>query len=215
MEHLPYERGQRILDVACGAGRHILAFARNGTLVTGIDISGVLLAKARERLDDADVPALLVKADMRWLPFRPSFDGVTMWFTSFGYFQTVDDDLRALRSVASVLGRNGWWWIDICNPACLVKELAPTTKRKIDGPNGKAKVTERRTIKGDHVIKRIDIEDALGKRSYVERVRLYYPERFGSMAEQAGLTAHGVLGDYDGSPLTLDAPRQIWYGVKQ
>jgi hypothetical protein len=90
----------------------------------------------------------------------------------------------------------------------------PVTEREIDGPNGPARVTERRRVANDRVIKNIDIEDSHGKRSFVERVRLYSPEKFGALAKRAGLTAHGILGDYDGSPLTPDKPRQIWYGGK-
>jgi SAM-dependent methyltransferase len=214
IEHLPFQQGQEILDVACGAGRHMLAFSRNGALVTGVDLSETLLANARERLRVAGMQAMLVRADMRCLPFSERFDGVTMWFTSFGYFRTMADDLKALKSIASVLKKDGWWWIDIPNPAHLARNLVPVTEREIDGPNGLARVTERRRIANGRVIKNIEIEDSLGKRSFVERVRLYSPEKFGALAKRAGLTAHGILGDYDGSPLTPDMPRQIWYGVK-
>ena len=212
--HLPFQQGQEILDVACGAGRHMLAFSRNGARVTGVDLSEPLLAKAQEKLDEAGMQALLVRADMRYLPFSERFDGVTMWFTSFGYFRTTAHDLLALESIVSVLRRDGWWWIDIPNPAHLAENLVPVTEREVDGPNGLARVTEKRRIADGRVIKNIDIEDSLGKRSFVERVRLYSPEKFGELAKRAGLTAHGILGDYDGSSLSPDKPRQIWYGVK-
>ncbi len=214
INHFPYESGQHILDLACGAGRHMLAFRRIGAEVTGADISAVLLEEARNTLGQAGMSASLVRADMRFLPFHRCFDGVTLWFTSFGYFETVSEDLKTLRSIESALREGGWWWIDIPNPEHLASTLVPVTKRKIDGPNGRARVTERRRIDNDLVVKEIEITDSLGKRSYVERVRLYMPEMFGALTMRAGLTPRGILGDYDGSPFGPESPRQIWFGVR-
>lgn len=211
IDKLPFRPGQHLLDLACGAGRHMLAFGKRGARLTGVDLSPVLLRKARERLDEA---ALLVRADMRCLPFGECFDCVTMWFTSFGYFSSSDDDLSVLESLTRVLKRGGWWWIDIPNPANVVRTLVPESVREADGPNGRASIVEKRRISGDRVIKTIDVEDSLGKRSYAEKVRLYSPERFGDMVSVVGLRTDGILGDYDGSPLHSDNPRQIWYGVK-
>jgi SAM-dependent methyltransferase len=215
VEHLPFEKGQLILDVACGAGRHMLAFARAGAAVTGIDLSDVLLTRAHRRFSSAGFTADLVRADMRRLPFQACFNGATMWFTSFGYFPTVSEDLIVLTEIASALKPDGWWWIDIPNPANLMENLIPLSTRELEGPNGPAVVVEKRRIHDNHVIKEIEIEDSHGNRSYEERVRLYTPERFGNLVRKAGLTKIGILGDYDGSPFTPDVPRQIWYGVKE
>jgi ubiquinone/menaquinone biosynthesis C-methylase UbiE len=214
IDKLPYEPGQHLLDLACGAGRHMLAFGKQGARLTGVDLSPTLLHKARERLDQAGQPALLIRADMRCLPFNECFDCVTMWFTSFGYFSRSDDDLSVLESLLSVLKQGGWWWIDIPNPANVIRTLVPESEREADGPNGRALIIEKRRISGDRVIKNIIVEDSLGKREYTEKVRLYSPERFGNMVSKVGLRADGVLGNYDGSPLHSDNPRQIWYGVK-
>jgi SAM-dependent methyltransferase len=214
-EHLPFETSHQVLDIACGAGRHMLAFAEIGARVTGVDLSGVLLDKARRRFDEAGHGARLVRSDMRHLPFSYQFDGVTLWFTSFGYFPTETEDLIVLTELSNVLRPGGWWWIDIPNPSHLEANLVPESEREVDGPNGTAHVIEKRSIKDGHVVKMIDIDDSLGHRSYEERVRLYTPERFGSLIREAELTTLGILGDYDGSPFTPKVPRQIWYGVKK
>ncbi len=214
-KHLPFATGNRILDIACGAGRHMLAFTEIGAQVTGVDLSEILLDKARKRFDEAGQNAILIRSDMRSLPFTDQFDGATMWFTSFGYFPTETEDLIVLTELTRVLRQCGWWWIDIPNPVYLKANLVPESKREINAPNGTAHVIEKRSINGDHVVKTIDIDDPLGHRSYEEHVRLYTPERFGSLVREAGLTTLGILGDYDGSPFTPKVPRQIWYGVKK
>lgn len=214
-EHLPFKAGQHILDIACGAGRHMLVFAEIGATVTGVDLSETLLEKAQRRFDEAEQSARLVRSDMRYIPFSGQFDGATMWFTSFGYFPTEEEDFLVLAELSRMLRPGGWWWIDIPNPIHLEANLVPKSEREVDGPNGTAHVIEKRSIENDHVIKVIDIDDPLGHRSYEERVRLYTPERFGSLVRDTGLTTFGILGDYDGSPFTPRVPRQIWYGVKK
>lgn len=211
---LPFSPGQRVLDIACGAGRHLIAFAKQGALVTGVDLSADLLQRAKQRCVELGLKAVLKQADMRELPFENKFNGVTMWFTSFGYFSHVDDDLRVLRGVHRALKQDGWWWIDLPNPVYLKRNLIPASERSLAGPYGMATVREERKIDGSHVIKTVQIRDTRGERSYEERVRLYTAECFAALVKQAGLVAEGLLGDYDGKPFSPEHPRQIWFGRK-
>lgn len=193
----------------------MLAFCDHGAKVAGVDLSETLLDEARRRFDEIGRKAELVRSDMRNLPFEEQFDGVTMWFTSFGYFESVKEDFIVLKEIRRVLRKTGWWWVDIPNPAHLAKSLVPKSRRETDGPNGPAVVVEKRRITSSQVIKKIEIDDSDGRRCFEERVRLYPPEHFGSLVKRAGLTALGVLGDYDGSPFTPAVPRQIWYGRRK
>ncbi|MEE9442858.1 MAG: methyltransferase domain-containing protein [candidate division Zixibacteria bacterium] len=212
---LPFEKGQKILDVACGAGRHVLAFARLGARMTGIDLSPVLIRAARKKLKEKGIQAKLINQDMRELNFQDEFDGITMWFSSFGYFPTMVDDRIVLRGVHRALKSGGWWWIDLPNPSWLGKNLIDESRRIKNGPYGKAHIYESRKISRGRVIKNIIVEDQRGINEYVESVRLYRPEQFGSLIKSAKLKAIGVLGDYSGGALTAEKPRQIWYGLKE
>ncbi|MFH2054316.1 MAG: class I SAM-dependent methyltransferase [bacterium] len=214
IKHLPFKRGQQVLDIACGSGRHLLAFAERGAEVTGIDLSAPLLREAKELFRAGKYKATLKRADMRELPYQERFDGVSIWFTSFGYFTKESDDLKALKSLAAALRPGGWWWIDIPNPVYLRSHLIPESRRSVTGEHGKVMIFEQRRIVGDRVVKKVVIQDSKGKRSWDERVRLYSPEQFGSIIKRARLTTHGVLGDYDGGALAASRPRQIWYGLK-
>lgn len=214
IEHLPFQRGQEVLDIACGSGRHLLAFAERGAQVTGIDLSKPLLKEAETLFAKSKYSATLKRADMRELPYAERFDGASMWFTSFGYFRKESDDLKALKSLAAALRQGGWWWIDIPNPVYLRSHLVPESIRTVRGPKGKAEIVEQRRLVGDRVVKKVTIHDQRGERSWEERVRLYTPEQFGSVIKRAKLTTQGVLGDYDGKALAASRPRQIWYGLK-
>ena len=59
-----------ILELGCGTGRLTLPVARNGARIVGIDRSTPMLARARQRLRRARVAALLLRGDIRQLPFR-------------------------------------------------------------------------------------------------------------------------------------------------
>ncbi len=214
IRHLPFAPGQKLLDIACGSGRHLLAFAERGAQVTGIDLSPTLLEEAKTLFAESKFTATLKRVDMRKLPFREQFDGASMWFTSFGYFAREADDLQALKAMAATLRPGGWWWIDIPNPVYLRAHLIPESSRTVKGLHGRAEIDEQRRLVGDRVIKTITIRDDKGERSYEERVRLYTPEQFGSVIKRAQLTTHGVLGDYSGKALAATRPRQIWYGLK-
>lgn len=214
IKHLPFKPGQKVLDIACGAGRHMLAFAQRGAVVAGVDLSKTLVSIARKRLREKGVKATVRQGDMRKIEYSERFDGATIWFTSIGYFATISEDQKVIDGLAEALKANGWWWIDLPNPAYLKANLIPSSSRTCRSPHGPAKVVENRRIAGRRVEKTIVITDSAGIRRYRESVRLYNPEQFGNLIRKAGLTTDGILGDYDGSPLTSDAPRQIWYGRK-
>src|SRR5574341_1193617 len=75
--------GQRILDVACGGGRHSLAMARRGAIVTGIDLGPAAIATAQRRAKKARLHVEFVPADVRRLEYEAAFDAVTFIFGCF------------------------------------------------------------------------------------------------------------------------------------
>ena len=82
IKHVSFAKGQKILDIACGGGRHMLAFAKRGARVTGVDLSSTLLKIATEKFKKAGLKARFLLNDMREINFKGRFDGVTLWFTS-------------------------------------------------------------------------------------------------------------------------------------
>jgi len=137
---------QRILDLACGWGRHSVPLALRGFNVTGVDFPDVMLGLAERRategglqvrwLDAKDAwhegplaahdegsntKALrLLQADMRSLPFREDFEVVIDVFTSFGYFRDPADNDAVLDAVYSALSPGGKFLLDIDNPQVFI-----------------------------------------------------------------------------------------------
>ena len=86
IEALALGPGTRVLDLACGHGRHSVELARHGCAVTGVDLSEPSLALAAARAAEAGVDLRLERADMRRIAFDAEFDAVINMFTAFGYF---------------------------------------------------------------------------------------------------------------------------------
>lgn len=198
--------GTRVLDVGCGSGRHLAEFHRIGYRATGLDLSPSMIEAARIAIPECG----LVRGDMRSLPFRDaSFDVVTSYFTSFGYFDHEDDDLRALVEARRLLRRGGWYLLDFLNAAAVVARLPREDRRTVSGVDV---VQERRLADGGRIIEkriRIEAHDDAPTREFVERVRLYRPEDLDAMLERAGLTPGPTFGGYDRSPCTPASPRYI------
>ena len=126
------ERG-RLLDVACGTGRHAAEFARLGWSVTGVDYSPDLLEHARTR----SVAIEWHEQDMRELevPGAP-FDAVTCLFDSIGYPQSDDGVTAALRGLRAHLGDGGRAAIEFLHAPALTAGAAPLRVRRWSAPDG-------------------------------------------------------------------------------
>lgn len=198
-----------VLDVACGNGRYMAAFARTGLDVYGVDLSPYLLADA---VASRSLRGRVVLGDMRALPFRDGCAGaVVNMFTSFGYFETDLDNVRVMHEAARVVATGGVFLMDFLNAGSLDRELGdgkPSVRRERG-----ATIEERREIvEGGRVLVkhvRVGVE---GREplEYRERLRLYRHDDLVAMAEVAGLSARVVYGDYDlGAYAPSASPRVI------
>ena len=193
--------GWRVLDLACGGGRHAGALERSGARVTGLDLSLVQLRAARQRS-----LARLIRADMRLLPLRSGvMDAVVNLFTSFGYFDTDEEHAMVLAEIARVLRPGGAFAMDFLNAPQVRANLVPRDEKLISG----RRVVQERRISDDgrFVIKLITLDGA--SEPFVERVRLLERADLERMAGQAGLRTEAVLGDYAGSPHEPTSPRLL------
>ena len=97
VEALGLQEGDRVLDLACGHGRHAIALAQRGMVVTGQDLNEDYLRMARERRQRVKgVEIETVHGDMRDIPFTDEFDAVINMFTAFGYFESEEEDEKVL-----------------------------------------------------------------------------------------------------------------------
>ncbi|MGH3076358.1 MAG: SAM-dependent methyltransferase, partial [Gaiellales bacterium] len=115
---LDLKPGTRVLDLACGHGRHSVELARRGCAVTGVDLSEPSLALAAARAAEAGVDVRLERVDMRRIEFDAEFDAVINMFTAFGYFEEAENRL-VLERVAAALVQGGTFLMEVVNPVAV------------------------------------------------------------------------------------------------
>lgn len=105
--------GNKVLDAGCGIGRISVELAALGLDVTGVDIIQNELDAAADSAAAEGVPLNLVKADLRtYRTQKPEFHCAVNLFTSFGYCDTVQEDLQILKNIADSLLPGGTFIIE-------------------------------------------------------------------------------------------------------
>lgn len=200
-ERLAGKRVERVLDLACGAGRHSRALGKLWW-TTGFDLSEALLRVARREAKDA----CYVRGDMRLLPFRSeSFSLVVNLFTSFGYFDDETDNQRVLREVADATSPGGMFVLDYLNSEQVIRNLKPCDERIVNG----IVVEQQRAITGGgrFVEKTIVLKGR--DKTFKEKVRLFSRSDLESLVTAAGFAVQEVVGDYRGTPWTGASQRTM------
>lgn len=203
----PGAPGSRLLDLACGAGRHLRELRAAGFDATGLDLSITLLRSAHSAAPED----LLVRGDMRRLPFaRGSFGALTSFFTSFGYFADPVDDREVLHEISRVVSPDGVFMLDFLNAARVRAELVAEDSREVRGN----RIVQLRKISNGVVVKRIRVEPLSGgtPRDFEERVRLYSPAELVALLAEVGLITEHRFGDYEGADFVPESPRLILAG---
>lgn len=202
----------RVLDLGCGTGRHMVHLQGRVALLTGLDYSRALLNEARRHVAS---PSHLVRADMRALPFAEhAFDAVVNFFTSFGYFENDSENLGVVQGIAAVLRPGGRFFVDYFNAEYAERTLERRSTRVAGG----YELRERRWV--DERAQRLNkvtevYEGQTHEDTYYESIRLYSPRAFTELFSQAGLEITRFHGDHSGGPMEPDRDRMIAIGRKR
>ncbi len=124
----------KVLDLACGQGRHLIEWARQGQMdLNGIDRSRFLIQRARSTSKQEGLSITFKEGDVRKLPYpTDTFDVVTILGNSFGYFESSQDDEKILREVFRVLKPNGRFLMDVSDGSYLKEHFVPRSWEWID-----------------------------------------------------------------------------------
>lgn len=204
----------RILDVGCGYGRHSIELARMGFRVTGLDLSDVQLAHAREKAEAAGVEVEWRQGDSRAMLFDAEFDAAINMFLSFGYFESDDEHLAMLRGVSRALRPGGTFLLDFWNRE---REIRGFERWLVERTG---EVFEVEEWDFDHLNGRLNWTNyvffADGRReSWGHSIRAYTIAEVKVLLETAGLALRAVFGDLEGRAYTIDAPAAVFVATKR
>jgi len=178
----------KVLDLACGKGRHSIYLNQLGFDVLGADLSENSIAEATRNANET----LHFKVhDMRE-PFEEKYDAIFNLFTSFGYFENDEDNLTTLIAIKESLSEYGFAVIDFMNVTQVLNTLVPEEIKKVDDIEFHIK----RYLKDGHIFKEIDFEDKGQKFHFTEKVKALTLQDFEALMEEAGIYLLDIFGDY-------------------
>ncbi|MCX6640948.1 MAG: class I SAM-dependent methyltransferase [bacterium] len=212
LRELKLPPGSRVLDLACGSGRHGRELSRLGYPTVGLDLSWPLLTRNWVSQHTPGVQRL--RGDMRTLPVKAgSFDLALSLFTSFGYFAIEADNQRVVNEASRALRKSGFYVLDFLNADRVRSSIIPDETRRLK--DRKVTITRWVDVQQQRVEKKVTIQERDGTvRDYRESVRLYGLDELRQMMQKAGLTIRSVHGNYDGSNFNQESPRLILIGIK-
>lgn len=192
----------KILDLACGFGRHANRLAALGYSVTGVDQSADFLNLARKHASDMRVDVNYLQVDMRQIEFVEEFDVVIMMFTTFGYFSD-SDNFRMLENIARALKPGGLLGFDIPNRDVTLKVLPPAVVLE----KNRDLMINRNSfdmLSGRWHNQRIVIRNGIRKDKPFS-IRLYNPTEIRELVQKAGMEVSHLYGDWSGQQLSAES----------
>jgi len=208
VQALDLKRGDKVLDVACGIGRHAIELTRRGCNVTGIDFNGDVIAQAEHNADAAGVAPHFIKRDMRCLRYRNEFDAAYCFWTSFGYFEDESHDLVAAKRIADALRPGGRFLLDIMVSETILPIFTPSSSTPIDADGERVLREERRL---DLEKGRVEAEwtfiERGQTRSAWSSLRLYSYRELCELLREAGFNRFEGYDTMTGEPFGLGARR--------
>lgn len=116
VDQLGLKGGERILDLACGFGRHSIELAERGFSVVGVDITKDYIEFANETARQKQLEAEFILSDIRDLTFAGEFDVIiNMGDGAIGYLENDAENLKIFDVIARALKPEGKHFMDIMN----------------------------------------------------------------------------------------------------
>jgi ubiquinone/menaquinone biosynthesis C-methylase UbiE len=206
-EVLNLPAGSKILDLACGYGRHTIPLAKKGYDMTGLDYTAKFVQMAEEKAKSENVQIEFLVGDMRKIPFENHFAGVISYFTSFGFFSD-EENFEVLKGVSNSLKKEGKFLLDIINREFVIKNWMPKDWDRLE--DGTLVLEENiLDLMTNRTKNYRTIIDKKGKRNIWFELRLYTLQELAYLLEKVGLKVIQTYGKKDNSPYSIDSGRMI------
>jgi SAM-dependent methyltransferase len=185
----------KILDAACGAGRHSIYLRQRGFDVVGFDLSKTLLQKAKLDSENKSIRIDLFCADLRRVYLNTKFNLIINLFTSFGYFDSDEENFFFPHVTYDLLLAGGYYILDYMNKNFVLENLIPESNKVINNKY----IVEKRRIENNRVIKEIKIIDGDVQKQFTESVKLYNDNEIITQLKRIGFNVAKIVGDYEGN----------------
>jgi 2-polyprenyl-3-methyl-5-hydroxy-6-metoxy-1,4-benzoquinol methylase len=198
----------KILDAACGKGRHSLTLAKLGFDVTGIDLSQNSISYAKQ-FESANLKFAV--HDIREVYKKEGFDYVFNLFSSFGYCEDDAEDNKAMKAFAENLKEGGTLVLDYINSEWAVKAMKPRDIIQ----RGETQFHIKKRIEKGFIKKKIEFLAGGENHTFEEQLKVINLFRFEKMFQEAGFELKKTYGDYELNEfISTSSPRLIMVAQK-
>jgi SAM-dependent methyltransferase len=202
-----------VLDLCCGPGRHSLEFARRKFKVTAVDRTLKYLQEAEKQAKVEKLDIEFIQKDMRKFSRPESFDAIINLFTSFGYFENLEDDKKVLRNIYGSLKSGGKLIIDVIGKEVLARIFIE--HRWEEDKNGTIFLQEGKPIKGwSWMENRWIMIRGSERKEFKVTHRVYSGVELSSLMSEIGFRSVELFGSLDGTPYDHNAQRLIALAIK-
>jgi SAM-dependent methyltransferase len=199
--YLKIPKGGKILDLACGKGRHARYLNSIGYDVTGVDLSINSIAYAKQFENET----LHFDVHNMCKPYNDSFDAIFNLFTSFGYFNKDENNLKTIEAIKSDLNPTGYGVIDFMNSKYVIDNLVDEDAKTIEGIT----FNQKRYLEDGYVKKDILFSAQGIDYNYQERVKAFTLSDFITLFNKAGANLIDVFGDYNLNPFNENESERL------
>jgi SAM-dependent methyltransferase len=201
---LKFSPEHRLMDLACGKGRHAIYLNQKDLDVVGLDLSKQSIEHAQQFQNDR---LHFYVHDMREIFEERSFDFILNLFTSFGYLESEQENIKAFQSAARSLKKGGVFVMDFFNTSLVISHLIDFQEKEIEGITFKI----RKELVDGFILK--DIEFTVNDHHYhfQEKVQAITLQHFTQYFQAAGLSLKHLFGNYALAPFSeQSSPRMIF-----
>ncbi|HUH73607.1 MAG TPA: methyltransferase domain-containing protein [Chitinophagales bacterium] len=193
-EWLEIPKDSKVLDLACGRGRHANYLAEKGYQVVGLDISPKSIETAIKRYQNSHLDFFI--HDMRQAFRLNYFDYILNFFTSFGYFKQLKENQEVFSAIHKGLKPGGRAMIDFMNVEKVLNNIVDRETKEINGIN----FYIRRNVEDGFIKKTIKVDDGKKISFFKEEVQILKPVHFYQMIQDEGFKLIKEFGDYQLGP---------------
>lgn len=199
------EPGAQVLDLCCGPGRHSIEFARKGFQVTAVDRTARYLDRARKSA--GGLPVEWVKQDARQFLRPEAFDLAVNLYTSFGYFESPDDDQLVATNLARSLKPGGALVMQLMGKEVIATRFVERTW----GQHGDIVLLQENKLHTNFtaIENRWTLQTPEGVKEIGFIVRLYAATEMEALLRRAGFSQLRFFGSLEGLPYDQTARRMV------
>ena len=200
--------GTKVLDLCCGPGRHTYEFAKLGYEVTGVDRTRFLLEKAEKYCSSVSEKVEFIEEDMRYFKRGKEYDLAVNLFTSFGYFEAEEENLKVLKNMYNSLQEGGKVVLDMMGKEILAKIYKETMSTELEGKM----VVQKHKICDDWQKVKMEwilLEEAGRYKRYSLSHKLYSGRELKGLLKKAGFKEIKLYGNFAGNAYDVEADRLV------